>query len=247
MAMNLRGIRESGAFFAVPTYAFMAAVIGMCFYGFVRLAQDTLPDVESADLRIIADPSYDGALSTIGAAVPAGPGVLLRVCGADRRRGDQQRRPGLPAAQEQERRHDAAPARPDRDHDDGQRHRPGPPDGPEVRRPGRPRPAHLRRRHAGARRLRAERRDRPDRQGGVQRLLAGLLPRRRRHRRDPGAGGQHGLQRLPGARARSWPRTGSPRGRSARAATAWPTPTASCSSPSWRSCSSSSSTPRRPG
>ncbi|MCW2816553.1 MAG: DNA-binding protein [Nocardioides sp.] len=66
MAMNLRGIRESGAFFAVPTYAFMAAVIGMCAYGFLRLAQDTLPAVESADLRILPDPSYDGALSTIG-------------------------------------------------------------------------------------------------------------------------------------------------------------------------------------
>ena len=28
MAMNLRGIRESGAFFAVPTYAFMVAMAG---------------------------------------------------------------------------------------------------------------------------------------------------------------------------------------------------------------------------
>lgn len=29
MAMNLRGVRESGSFFAVPTYGFMLAVLGM--------------------------------------------------------------------------------------------------------------------------------------------------------------------------------------------------------------------------
>ena len=35
--MNLRGIRESGVAFAVPTYAFMAAVIGMILWGLFRL------------------------------------------------------------------------------------------------------------------------------------------------------------------------------------------------------------------
>ncbi|MEZ0072685.1 APC family permease [Planotetraspora sp. GP83] len=35
--MNLRGIRESGAAFAVPTYAFMAAVILMILWGMFRL------------------------------------------------------------------------------------------------------------------------------------------------------------------------------------------------------------------
>ncbi len=63
-AMNLRGIRESGTFFAVPTYAFMVAVLGMSVYGFLRLAQGTLPDVESASLTITADPSYEGSLTT---------------------------------------------------------------------------------------------------------------------------------------------------------------------------------------
>ena len=28
-ALNLRGVRESGAFFAIPTYGFMIGVIGM--------------------------------------------------------------------------------------------------------------------------------------------------------------------------------------------------------------------------
>ncbi|WP_167736518.1 APC family permease [Nocardioides sp. 1609] len=65
-AVNLRGIRESGTFFAVPTYAYMVAVLGMCAFGFLRLAQGTLPDVESADLGITPDPSFDGSLTTFG-------------------------------------------------------------------------------------------------------------------------------------------------------------------------------------
>ena len=56
MAMNLRGIRESGTFFAFPTYAFMVAILGMCGYGLLRLAGGDLPDVESADLHITPDP-----------------------------------------------------------------------------------------------------------------------------------------------------------------------------------------------
>ncbi|WP_340538248.1 APC family permease [Nocardioides sp. GXZ039] len=64
MAMNLRGIRESGTFFAIPTYAFMVAVLGMAVWGFIRMAEGTLPDVESADLHITPDPSYEGSLTT---------------------------------------------------------------------------------------------------------------------------------------------------------------------------------------
>jgi amino acid transporter len=64
MAMNLRGIRESGTFFAVPTYLFMVAVLGMCGYGLLQLAAGTLNDVESADLTIEPSPDYDGSLTT---------------------------------------------------------------------------------------------------------------------------------------------------------------------------------------
>ena len=56
MAMNLRGIRESGTFFAIPTYAFMVAILGMCAYGLLRLLAGDLPDVESADLDIDPGP-----------------------------------------------------------------------------------------------------------------------------------------------------------------------------------------------
>jgi amino acid transporter len=55
-AINLRGIRESGTFFAFPTYAFMVAILGMCAYGLLRLAVGDLPSVESADLTILPDP-----------------------------------------------------------------------------------------------------------------------------------------------------------------------------------------------
>jgi amino acid transporter len=62
-AMNLRGVRESGAFFAVPTYGFMLGVLGMAIYGAFRAAQGTLPDVESADLVIHRAPGYGGDIS----------------------------------------------------------------------------------------------------------------------------------------------------------------------------------------
>jgi len=67
-AMNLRGIRESGTFFAFPTYAFMIAILGMCAYGFLRLAGGDLPDVESAGLTITPDPAVGDvdSLTTLG-------------------------------------------------------------------------------------------------------------------------------------------------------------------------------------
>jgi amino acid transporter len=64
MAMNLRGIRESGTLFAVPTYVFMAAMLGMCGYGLVRLLTGNLPRAASADLQILPAPGYDEPLTT---------------------------------------------------------------------------------------------------------------------------------------------------------------------------------------
>ena len=66
MAINLRGIRESGTFFALPTYIFMFAILGMCAYGLLRLAAGDLPQVESAGLEIAPDPSYQDPLTTFG-------------------------------------------------------------------------------------------------------------------------------------------------------------------------------------
>ena len=64
MAINLRGIRESGTFFAFPTYAFMVAILGMCAFGMFQLAAGDLPQVESADLHIDPAPGYGGSLTT---------------------------------------------------------------------------------------------------------------------------------------------------------------------------------------
>src|SRR5689334_4798408 len=63
-AMNLRGVRESGAAFAIPTYGFMAGVIGMAVYGALRAANGTLPDVESAHLHLEKANGYGGNIST---------------------------------------------------------------------------------------------------------------------------------------------------------------------------------------
>ena len=132
-AINLRGIRESGTFFAFPTYAFMVAILGMCAYGVVRArrrrpsAGRERPAAHRARARDTAS-----SMTHDRAAVPAGAGVLLRLCRPDRCRGDLERRAGVPAAEEQERRDDPAAARHDRDHDDVERHRAGQADGPAA-------------------------------------------------------------------------------------------------------------------
>ncbi|MGW6917650.1 APC family permease [Kitasatospora sp. NPDC054939] len=60
MGMNLRGVRESGGAFAVPTYAFMVGVLGMVVYGVVRhygFGQD-MP-AESAGYHLEAAPGNE--------------------------------------------------------------------------------------------------------------------------------------------------------------------------------------------
>lgn len=60
MAMNLRGVRESGKLFAVPTYAFMAAILGMTLFGLVRAATGANMEAESAGFHIEAEDSFSG-------------------------------------------------------------------------------------------------------------------------------------------------------------------------------------------
>lgn len=55
-AMNLRGMREAGTAFAIPTYAFMAAMAIMIVWGFVQifvLGEDLR--AESADFELVAE------------------------------------------------------------------------------------------------------------------------------------------------------------------------------------------------
>ena len=64
MAINLRGIRESGTFFAIPTYAFMVAILSMCAYGMYELVAGRLPEVQSADLDMATSPGYGDSMTT---------------------------------------------------------------------------------------------------------------------------------------------------------------------------------------
>ena len=59
--MNLRGVRESGRVFAVPTYGFIAAVYVMFVFAAVRLATGSTIRAESAHLPIHAEGTYAGA------------------------------------------------------------------------------------------------------------------------------------------------------------------------------------------
>jgi len=63
MTINLRGVRESGTAFAVPTYAFMAAIIGMGLFGFARYFFGDLPAAESAGLDVARLPEFDQGLT----------------------------------------------------------------------------------------------------------------------------------------------------------------------------------------
>jgi amino acid transporter len=73
MAANLRGVRESGTAFAIPTYAFMAAIIGMALWGFGRHFFGELPDVTSARFELEPEPGYEDGIVGI-----AGAFLLLR-------------------------------------------------------------------------------------------------------------------------------------------------------------------------
>ncbi|MGH3331091.1 MAG: APC family permease, partial [Nocardioidaceae bacterium] len=64
-ALNLRGVRESGTFFAIPTYGFMLAILGMCAYGMLRYLAGDLPDAESANLQIVKAEGYEGTITTV--------------------------------------------------------------------------------------------------------------------------------------------------------------------------------------
>lgn len=58
-AMNLRGVRESGTLFAIPTYAFMFGVIVMLGWGLVQILILGVPlRAPSAGYEVVGDPFY---------------------------------------------------------------------------------------------------------------------------------------------------------------------------------------------
>lgn len=66
-ALNLRGVRESGRMFAVPTYLFIISVLAMVVVGGVRHQFGALPQAESADLELLPQPAYE-SLGTLAMA-----------------------------------------------------------------------------------------------------------------------------------------------------------------------------------
>ena len=64
-ALNLRGVRESGTLFAVPTYLFMFAILGMCGLGLLQLLLGDLPQAESAQLQIEPATGWEQPLSQV--------------------------------------------------------------------------------------------------------------------------------------------------------------------------------------
>ena len=67
-SVNLRGVRESGTAFAIPTYAFMAAVLGMAVWGFSRYFFGDLPDVASAQFDLVPESDYEKGIVGLGGA-----------------------------------------------------------------------------------------------------------------------------------------------------------------------------------
>jgi amino acid transporter len=59
-AMNLRGVRESGRLFAVPTYLFIAGVLAMVAIGLLQTAFGHAPVAESAGWQVHAEPGQLG-------------------------------------------------------------------------------------------------------------------------------------------------------------------------------------------
>src|SRR3712207_6146610 len=64
-ALNLRGVRESGAFFAVPTYGFMVAIIGMAVWGALQDLGGTLAQAESAKFVLEPQKGYGDEISSV--------------------------------------------------------------------------------------------------------------------------------------------------------------------------------------
>ena len=59
-AMNLRGVKESGKLFAVPTYGFVLGVGSMIVYGLYQALAGDVPQAESAGYTVVPEEGQDG-------------------------------------------------------------------------------------------------------------------------------------------------------------------------------------------
>ena len=58
--LNLRGVKESGTLFAIPTYAFIFSILIMVVWAGIQIAQGVELKAESADWTITAEQSFTG-------------------------------------------------------------------------------------------------------------------------------------------------------------------------------------------
>ena len=72
-AMNLRGVRESGTLFAIPTYVFIVALLGMLAVGLARVLFGDLPQAESARFDLAPEAGLEAGITGLGGAL-----LLLR-------------------------------------------------------------------------------------------------------------------------------------------------------------------------
>ena len=153
-ALNLRGVRESGAFFALPTYGFMVGVIGMALVGALRGARRQPARTSRArTYTIIPAPGYPATGNLTGLALVF---LLARAfsSGSAALTGVEAISNGVPAFRKPKSKNAATTLLllgHDRDHDADEHHRAGQHDGPEVRRRRRPaaRPSTATRCHPG--------------------------------------------------------------------------------------------------
>lgn len=71
--VNLRGVREAGSLFAIPTYIFMFAIFAMGAVGLVQALTGSLGRAPSADFEIVPEAAFDQGLVGL-----AGAFLLLR-------------------------------------------------------------------------------------------------------------------------------------------------------------------------
>ncbi|WP_129785080.1 APC family permease [Promicromonospora panici] len=65
---NLRGVRESGTAFAIPTYCYMAVVGALVVTGAVRYFAGNLPKAESSEFELVGEAAFDQGLVGIAGA-----------------------------------------------------------------------------------------------------------------------------------------------------------------------------------
>jgi amino acid transporter len=66
-AINLRGVKESGSAFAIPTYGFMIAIVGMTLFGLGRYFFGDLPLAQSHIYSIKPEHSFQNGFMGLGA------------------------------------------------------------------------------------------------------------------------------------------------------------------------------------